>query len=89
MSAAANSKSLIEIGRFLKNRKGDVVIVAIKEFEGVIFADARQFYTGADGISRPTKKGIAITLRRLPELVELLDKAIAKVRELGLLESES
>jgi Transcriptional Coactivator p15 (PC4) len=75
----------IEIGKFFKNRKGDIVVVQIKEFEGVIFADARQFYTGADGISRPTKKGLAITLRRLPELVEPLDKALTRASELGLI----
>jgi hypothetical protein len=75
----------IEIGKFFKNRKGDVIVVQIKSFEGVIFADARQFFTGADGISRPTKKGLAITLRHLPELVELLDKALTRARELGLI----
>ena len=79
------SSEPIEIGKFFSNRRGEFVVVAIKEFEGVIFADARKFYTGADGISRPTKKGLAVTLRKLPELVELLEKTLAKARELGLL----
>ena len=75
----------IEIGKFFKNRKGDIVVVQIKELEGVIFADARQFFTDTDGISRPTKKGLAISLHRLPELVALLEKTLAKARELGLI----
>jgi hypothetical protein len=78
----------IEIGKFFSNRCGEFVVVAIREFEGVIFVDARKFYTGADGISRPTKKGLAVTLRKLPELVELLEKTLAKARELGLIGGE-
>jgi hypothetical protein len=58
----------IEIGKFFKNRKGDFVVVAIKQFENVVFVDARQFFTDSDGISRPTRKGLAVSLRHLPEL---------------------
>jgi Transcriptional Coactivator p15 (PC4) len=78
----------IEIGKFFKNRNGDPIVVQIKEFEGVIFADARQFYTGADGKSRPTKKGLAITVHRLPELVDLLEKTLVRARELGILRED-
>jgi len=78
----------IEIGKFFSNRRGEFVVVAIKEFEGIIFADARKFYTDADGISRPTKKGLAPTLRKLPELVALLERTLAKARELGLIRTE-
>jgi hypothetical protein len=75
----------IEIGRFFKNRKGDFIVVQIKQFEGVVFADARQFFTDADGVSRPTKKGLAISLRHLPELIALLGKALVRARELRLI----
>jgi hypothetical protein len=78
----------IEIGKFFKNRKGDFIVVQIKQFEGVVFADARQFFTDADGISRPTKKGLAISLRHLPELITLLGKALTKAYALGLVRSE-
>jgi Transcriptional Coactivator p15 (PC4) len=75
----------IEIGKFFKNRKGDIVVVTIKQFEGVIFADIRQFFTGEDGVMRPTKKGVALSVRKLEDLAGLISKAIAKARELGLL----
>ena len=75
----------IEIGKFFKNRKGDFVVVQIKEFEGITFLDIRQFFTGEDGKSFPTKKGVAIGLRKLDELVGLINKAITKARELGLI----
>jgi hypothetical protein len=75
----------ISIGRFFKNRKGDIVAVQIKEFEGVVFCDVRQFFQNDAGQSCPTKKGIAVGLRKLPELIGLLEKALAKARELGLI----
>ena len=74
----------IEIGKFFKNRRGDIIAVTIKEFEGVIFADIRQCFTGEDGVTRPTKRGVALSLRKLEELAGLINKAIAKARELGL-----
>ena len=58
----------IEIGKFFKNRKGDIVVVQIKQFEGVTFLDIRQFFTSDDGKTLPTKKGIAIGLHKLDEL---------------------
>ena len=78
----------IEIGKFFKNRKGDFVVVQIKQFEGITFLDIRQFFTSEDGKSVPTKKGVAIGLRKLEELAGLINKAIAKARELGLLHEE-
>jgi hypothetical protein len=84
-SEAVGLPEPIEIGKFFKNRKGDIVVVQIKEFEGATFLDIRQFFTGDDGVSRPTKKGIAIGLRKLDELADLINKAIAKARALGLI----
>jgi hypothetical protein len=75
----------IMVGRFFKNRRGDIVAVQIKSFEGVVFCDIRQFFQNDAGQSCPTKKGVALTLRKLPELVELLEKTLAKARELGLI----
>jgi hypothetical protein len=75
----------IEIGKFWKNRRGDAVFVQIKSYEGVVFCDIRQFFQNDAGQSCPTKKGVALTLRKLPELVELLEKTLVKARELGLL----
>jgi hypothetical protein len=84
-SEAVGLPEPIEIGKFFKNRKGDFILVQLKAFEGVVFADARQFFTDADGISRPTKKGLAISLRHLPELIALLGKALTKAHALGLI----
>ena len=78
----------IEIGKFFKNRKGDFVVVAIKEFQGITYLDIRQFFTSEDRKSFPTKKGVAIGLRRLEELHTLIGKAIVEARARGLLGEE-
>jgi hypothetical protein len=79
----------IEIGRFFKNRRHDIVAVQIKSYEGVVFCDIRQFFENDAGQNCPTKKGIGITLHKLPELVSLLEKAIEKASELGLLDRDA
>jgi hypothetical protein len=38
---------------------------------------------------RPTTKGTAMVVRRLPELAAAINKAVAKARELGLLDEGS
>ena len=77
-----------KIGSLFKNRRGDVIIVQLKEYQGFIFCNIRQFFQDKTGISRPTKKGIAIGLRKLDDLADLINKAIAKAHELGLLNNE-
>lgn len=77
----------IEIGKFFKNRKGDIVAVQLKEYEGQALIDVRQWFTADDGITRPTKRGVTISVRRLSEFADLINKAVAKAHALGLLGS--
>lgn len=78
----------ILIGRFFKNRRHDILAVQIKSYEGVVFCDIQQFVENDAGQNCPTKKGIGITLRKLPELISLLEKTIEKATELGLIKPE-
>jgi len=50
--------------------------------------NVRIWQTGSDGIDRPTVKGIALAVRKLPKLASSLAKAEARARELGLLEDD-
>jgi hypothetical protein len=43
------------------------------------------YSTGTDGIDRPTTKGIAMAIDKLPTLAKALLKAEAKAEELGLI----
>jgi hypothetical protein len=77
------------ISRFWKNRRrNESVRVSLSEYEGHSIIDVRIFATGKDGIDRPTPRGVAMGIRRLPELSRALVKAEAKARELGLIQED-
>jgi Transcriptional Coactivator p15 (PC4) len=79
----------IEIAKFWKNRwRRDSVHVSLSEYEGHCLINVRVYCTGTDGIDRPTPKGVAIGIHKLPELVRALVKAEAKARELALLDDD-
>lgn len=68
--------------------KGDgEVRVTLADFKGALVVDVRLFepFTMARARS-PTKKGIALGLRKLPELARALAPAEAVARQLGLLD---
>lgn len=76
----------IEIAKFWKNRRRvESLHVSLSEYEGHALINVRIYATGADGIDRPTTKGIAMGIRKLPELVMALAKAETTARERGLL----
>ena len=78
----------VEIAKFWRNRRGEAVIVQLREYEGHVLADARVNSTNKEGKLQPTGKGISISVRRLPKLAAALTKAERKARELGLIEGE-
>jgi hypothetical protein len=75
----------IECAKFFKNRAGDIIVIQLKEYEGVPFLDVRQFFVDEQGVMRPSKKGVTVTVRKLPDLLAGVRKAAAKAAELGLL----
>jgi len=79
----------IEVAKFWANRRGEAAIVSLREYEGAIVIDVRKHYSAADGTLKPTRKGIALTIRKLPELAAAIGKALAKARELKLIEDAS
>jgi hypothetical protein len=75
----------IVVAEFWANRRGESVRVQLRTFEGAVIVDVRKHYTGAEGKLLPTKKGVSLVVRRLPDLAAAITKALAKARELGLL----
>jgi hypothetical protein len=89
MSPRVTLPESIEIAKFWKNRRrNESVHVSLSEYEGRCLINVRVYCTGTDGIDRPTPKGVAMGIRKLPELARTLVKAEAKARELGLLDDE-
>jgi hypothetical protein len=80
----------VEIAKFWKsarNRKQSIV-VAIKQYEGHTFLDCRLFGTNTEGQSVPTTKGLTIGMARLLEFEAAVTKAVAKARELDLIDDD-
>jgi hypothetical protein len=79
----------VSIAKLWKSRNHtEHVRVELSEYEGHPLINVRIWQTGSDGIDRPTVKGIAMAVRKLPELASALAKAETKARELGLLDDE-
>jgi Transcriptional Coactivator p15 (PC4) len=77
----------IEVAKFWKSPRNrtEHVRVDLSEYQGHPLINVRIWQTGSDGIDRPTTKGIALAVRKLPELARSLAKAEIRARELGLL----
>lgn len=76
----------VEIAKFWKNRgRNESVHVTLSQYEGRSLINVRVYSTGIDGIDRPTQKGIAMAVGKLPILAQALTKAEARARELGLI----
>ena len=77
----------LTIGEWWKNRSGVSIRVRLSTYEGHNLVDIRSWHPSDDGVLKPGK-GFACTVKHLPKLIAVLTKAVAKARELGLIEGE-
>jgi hypothetical protein len=88
----SNSPTLsepIEIAKFWKSRDhAEHVRVDLSEYKGHPLINIRIWQTGTDGIDRPSTRGIAMSVRKLPQLASALAKAETTAIELGLIARE-
>jgi len=76
------------IDRWWKNRAHDAVYVRLAPFKNMTLIDIRVWETSrTDGITRPGK-GFSARVQHLARLHEALGKALAKARDLGLVERD-
>jgi Transcriptional Coactivator p15 (PC4) len=77
------------IGQWWRNRRGEAIRISLSTFQNQNLVDVRVWATDpADGILKPTTKGIASQVRHLPKLVSGFAKAEELARELGLIASD-
>jgi hypothetical protein len=87
MTARATLPEPVSIAKFWKSRDhAEHVRVDLSEFKGQVIVNVRLWQTGTDGVDSPTTKGIAMSVRKLPELASALAKAETTAIELGLLQ---
>jgi Transcriptional Coactivator p15 (PC4) len=82
------ASALVVIGEESLNPR-DVLRVAFDEYEGRKVIDARKFYKREDGSLAPTRKGLTLSIDRLPALAELITAALDRARADGLLPAVS
>jgi hypothetical protein len=78
----------IKFAEVVKNRKQDTIIVQIKTYEQSNLVDVRNWWRAVDGELRPGK-GFACSVRHLPVLAKAFAEALAKAKELGLVEASA
>ena len=88
MSARVTLSEPVEVAKFFKNRRKDVIVVSLSTYEGRNLVDVRQHFHNENGQMRPTGKGVAMVVLRLPDLARAINKALAKARDLGLIDDE-
>jgi transcriptional coactivator p15 (PC4) len=76
----------VEVAKFWKNRRHDAIVVSLSTYEGKNLIDVRM-HAMKQGRLVPTPKGLAMVVRRLPDLAKAVAKALAKAQELGLLDA--
>jgi transcriptional coactivator p15 (PC4) len=74
----------IVIAEWWKNRRKESIRVRLNEYEGHALIDVRTWY-GENGKLKPGK-GFCASIKHLPRLAAELTKALAKARELGLVD---
>jgi Transcriptional Coactivator p15 (PC4) len=78
-----------EIARWWKSRRRDIaIIVSLSAYEGVNIVNVREYFTDQAGCMRPSTRGLAMSVRRLPEFSRAVRLALEKSRSLGLLPEE-
>ena len=76
----------VEVAKFWKNRqRRTAIVVSLSHYEGHNLVDVREYFTDEKGCMRPTTKGLAMVVRRLPEFSRALRLALEKARALDLL----
>ena len=75
------------VGSFWRNRRGESIRVSLSTYENHNLLDVRQCFTANDGRTQGTKKGICVSILRLPELITVLRRAERRAIDLGLLPS--
>jgi hypothetical protein len=89
MTARVTLPEPVEIAKFWKNRRHDAIVVSLSTYEGRNLIDVRQHFSDKDGKLKPTGKGVAMVVLRLPELHAAITKALERAKALGLLDGPS
>ncbi len=76
----------IEIAKWWKSRRRDIaIVVTLSAYESINIVNVREYFTDQAGCMKPSTRGLAMSVRRLPEFSRALRLALEKARSLNLL----
>jgi Transcriptional Coactivator p15 (PC4) len=76
----------IEIAKFWKSRQNKIaIVVSLRHHEGNNLLDVREYFTDQAGCMKPSTRGLAMVVRRLPVFARALRQALETARKLDLL----
>jgi Transcriptional Coactivator p15 (PC4) len=75
------------VSQFWKNRRHDAIVISLSTYEGKNLVDLRM-HAMKEGRLVPTPKGLAMVVLRLPDLAKAINKAVARAKELGLIDDD-
>lgn len=87
MTARTTLPEPVQVDSFWRNRRHEAVVSTLSTFEGRNIFDVR-VHTMQNGKLVPTKKGVAVVVLRLPDMAKAITKALAKAKELGLIDDD-
>lgn len=61
--------------------RGETINVYIGEYRGTKYLHIREWYVDKDQEEKPTKKGIALTIDKIPALKEAIDRLVPAAAE--------
>ncbi|KAK9764539.1 hypothetical protein K7432_007871 [Basidiobolus ranarum] len=86
VAKGANKKAKVPAGNSKVNDDGEQYFelsskkrMSVRKWKNMVLVDFREFYTDSNGVVRPTKKGITLSLdqwKKLKELANEVDDAI-------------
>jgi len=77
----------LKVAEFWKSRhRSETVRLTIGRYNDHVVVDVRVYLVARDGRMSPSKAGVCLAVTRLPELKAMIDKAVRKAVQLGLLD---
>ena len=85
-AAAVGSQLPVTISEWPKNKRGEVVRVALDSYNGNATIDLRIWWPGPDGELKPSRSGLTVGIKHLEQLAPALQAALEEARRRGLLD---
>jgi hypothetical protein len=79
----------VVIREWPRNSRGDLARIAIDRYEGRFIIDLRSWWRDSEGVLRPSRDGLSLSIEHLAKLADGVRAALRRAEEFGLLERKA